>query len=772
VNVLDSGMQTQATPASTDANQTSSAGPTDAYQDHAAVRELVRRKREEWGGPGREQFLRAAYRNILFYRGQQWIRFDRALNRWRPSRLPKNTPTPVTNIFASTMNAVISVFARIEPTLNFRPGSADEPEDRASADVAIRAIQVVEDEVKIRVVRQLLATWVGLTSMAWLETGYDPSPIHGTVFMQYDQCVACGYTEPPTGGPCPDCGNPMQPAVDPMSGEPVGEQVPIGKMYTDVATLFEMYFDPTIAEWPKQRACLREKALSVDDSKARWPQLKDVIKANVMTDNWYSESLPLVAPNIEENQAQRVAVGNTGRPRNTQVTEQWYSQLPDETYPDGLLAVIVGGENVAYAGPLPYSSFGQDKQQRPFLNYVCFPQQIVPGSAYAKTVADDLAIQQSKRNRWESIIEACGMRMGAPVWLKPNGANVTNLTGDPGNIISYNAVGPNAAKPERIPGQGIPVSFMQRIDKIDHEFEELAATFDVVKGQRPEGVTAGIALQILQERNLSRYGPLFILWEQAWAEWAQQALEIFRMFATEPRLLKIKGRDGKWQVEKFLGADLTGRVDICAEAASATPRSSLLDKAEIEQLGAMGIIDLRDPEIKYKVLQVYGRENMTPAMAADTKNAIMENEAFDALAQNQTLLQASPQNIETLKQADYPTIVSLLAQEGIKLPPVRAAIDDHTIHLREIRNYAKSEHFMSLPEVVQVIAEKHGEYHQQLLMAQAQAMQNPGIVQGGFMSSAMPGQNPAVSSSSGARMQGDASEMQSEVTGGGQLAHA
>src|SRR5882724_11842408 len=167
-----------------------------AYADEDAIKDLVRRKKDEWS-KGREGFVRAAWRNILFYQGVQWITWDRALSRWRPSRLPRNTPTPVTNIFASTMDAVMSVFARVEPQLNFRPGSDDEPDDRAAADVSVRAIDVVEDEVKIRLARQMLAVWVGLTGIAWLETGYDNDPIHGMTTIDVLACPQCEYTEPP-----------------------------------------------------------------------------------------------------------------------------------------------------------------------------------------------------------------------------------------------------------------------------------------------------------------------------------------------------------------------------------------------------------------------------------------------------------------------------------------------------------------------------------------------------------------------------------------------
>src|SRR5262249_40392047 len=147
--------------------------------------------------------------------------------------------------------------------------------------------------------------------------------------------------------------------------------------------------------------------------------------------------------------------------------EQVYRQLPDEDYPEGLEAIILSGSVVVSAGPLKYKTRGEDGQERPFLNYVCFPQRIVPGTGMAKTVADDVALKQAQRNRWESIIEACGMRMGSPIWMIPNGSNVANFAGDPGSIFRWNSTGlPPGVKPERIPGQGIPLAFVQWIEQI------------------------------------------------------------------------------------------------------------------------------------------------------------------------------------------------------------------------------------------------------------------------------------------------------------------
>ena len=434
------------------------------------------------------------------------------------------------------MDTFISLLARVEPRLQFPPAT-DDPEDQATADVCDRIMEVIEDEVNIRYMRQFLAVWNGLTGGVWLETGYDPDPIHGMVPLDQAPAPAMpglegepssmGVPPTPSGAP-PVPGMPPQPP--PMA--------PRGKMYVDVCSKFEMYFDPAIVDWRKQRRYCRQKSVSMDDAKARWPALADSLTPDSLTSpgEFYSESLPTLGTNVDDTQATRLA-GNIGpRLQNTRVTEQWYWSLPDETYPQGLLAIVVGRNHVAYKGPVPTTALEADGSRTPFLPHVYFPQKLVPGTAWPKTIADDIAFKQAQRNRFESLCEQTAMRMANPVWLIPEGANVANVTGEAGQIIKYNALGPSPAKPERIPGQNISATLIQMIEIIDKDFEELAGLFDVLKGSRPAGVSAGIALQLLKERGESRFAPMFILWESAWAEWGRQALEIFREYVTEERL--------------------------------------------------------------------------------------------------------------------------------------------------------------------------------------------------------------------------------------------
>jgi hypothetical protein len=749
-------------------------GPTpgNPYQDDDAILSLVRRKMEEWAR-GREAQIRGDWRNILFYRGHQWVVFDRTMNRWRPSRLKPRTPTPVTNRFGSSMDTFISLLARVEPRLQFPPAT-DDPEDQATADVCDRIMEVIEDEVGIRYARQFLAVWNGLTGGVWLETGYDPDPIHGMVPLDLGPTAPPEEMNPPLNTQPPNTAASM--LSDEMLEPPAPQMVPRGKMYVDVCSKFEMYFDPAITDWKKQRRYVRQKTVSIDEAKSRWPDFADKITPDSLTSpgEFYHESLPTLGTNVDDTQATRLA-GNIGpRLQNTRVTEQWYWSLPDETYPQGLLAIVVGRHNLVHKGPVPTTALESDGSRTPFLPHVYFPQKLVPGTMWPKTIADDLAHKQAQRNRFESLCEQTAMRMANPVWLIPEGANVANVTGEAGQIIKYNALGPSPAKPERIPGQNISATLIQMIEIIDKDFEELAGLFDVLKGSRPAGVSAGIALQLLKERGESRFAPMFILWESAWAEWGRQALEIFREYVTEERIRQIKGRDGNWQVEKFLGADLKGRVNVVPEAASSFPKSTLTERAEVEQLVALGALNpVADAEVRYKMLKQYGKLDWIPALAADTKNAMMENEIFDKLGQNTQLAQMPPQNVAAmaqLLQAQPGIVTQELAQFGIQIPRVRPAVDDHAVHSREHGEWLKSEHSQMLPLVVQLLAEEHKKEHDQLQLAAAQAaagMGAPPSPTAGFLSNPGGQTGPMNAGSSPQRMGGDTQEMQHAVVHGG-----
>ena len=208
----------------------------------------------------------------------------------------------------------------------------------------------------------------------------------------------------------------------------------------------------------------------------------------------------------------------------------------------------------------------------------------------------------------------------------------------------------------------------------------------------------------------------------------------------EERLRKIKGPDGQWEVEKFVGADLQGRVDVIAEAGSSTPRSTLADRAEVEQLMGYGIVNRFDPETQEKILAMYGKTHWLGSMSLDSKNAVIEDEQFEQIAQNPIWQGAGPADVQAIQMApDYPTAVALMETwasgvpqlamdptQKIEWPKVYAALDNHAIHSLTHARTCKKQTFRQWPEIVQAMLEKHQAFHDQLSIQQAAALQGGG----------------------------------------------
>lgn len=767
----------------------------DPFADTAAILERVKKLEGRWGQPRpRRPFLMAAERNIRFLQGDQWLSpaMGGAIG-WRPANLKKGTPTPVTNRYAEVTKAFSSMLSRFEPSLNYRPATED-PDDLATAAVAERLMEVIDDEVKIVPIRQTLSNWVTHTGGAWTEDGYDPSPEHGMVEIPMDACQTCGTQAMPTqDATCtaPGCGGPTAPAVDPTTGQPVTKPVPRGAMYTDIVNVFEMLFDFTITDPAKHRAFIRKKSLDVDRAKERWPEFKDKITADSIAGNFLtSDGLSMITPNLDDAGPLRYQQYGTGSVNN-RVTETWYWQLPDDTYPEGLLSISIGRANPfsVHAGPLPYYFRREDGTKKYFLPFTFFAQEFIPGSAWPRTVMNDVALKQAQRNKCESQIEQAQYRMANHVWLIPNGSNVQQLTGDMGLVINWNAMGSAGhAKPERIQGLPIPQSFYENLDRIDKSIDGLAHTLDVLRGARPAGVTAGITLQILKERGESLFGPMFVLWHNSWAERASKVVEIFRLFATEDRLTQIMGKNGKWKVEKFSSADLQGNINVIPEAGISLPRSTMTDRAEIEQLVAMHAVNVLNPETNYEILKHYGKTSLSPGMRDDEQNAAIEDEQFVALAQHPAVANEPPTSVASMRQfvgtlqaqGAEPTVIlaqveAKFASFGIPIPRLRPTIDDNAVHARDQRTFAKTEEFRALPEIVQFFVELHIAAHAFLVgqaqMAAQQASQGQTATANMLQRprSVSPGTpSPMSSSSSGNRMAGDHRELEANASTPGQ----
>jgi hypothetical protein len=596
----------------------------------------------------RLEIERAAQRNVLYYLGVQWIKYDQSIRLWRPIAVGKRTPRPCTNKVATFVNQAVANLLNFRPPLTYSPAT-DRPEDIAAATVADRINAIIERESDIERLKAVIARWLILTGNVFLINNYDLSPESGFEFIGAEQCNDCGAVTMPKEteqaglaqglqqgmGVCPQCGGhnlqpateqPGQPVPDGMEaqGGKVGTAYPKGRFKTEVEPVFTCHFDNSTGQ-------------DFHDS----PYFMTVRhRGKDWITRMYGEE---VAKNINYNQPsdpysgmfESLAYATTlwsygyGAPSSlseprARVKRIWIRPRP-KVAPEGIYAVILD-DKVVESGPWPY----KDETGRPMLNVVHIGFDEVPGRTIYKSRVDDIIPKQDQRNRVESIIELHSIRMANSVWLVPEGVGLSKVTGEQGQVIKYNAL-QGVNPPSRVPGDQVSPYLIQWMGILDQEMQDIFGLSEVGRGEAPRGVSAYSALQLLDERAQQGQSAIMRNWAQGWLEWSRQNLALWKVAATDDRYLTTGA--GQWSIAKFNKSALTGGVNITCEIGSFRPQTMLAKRALFEQLLRLGVINPQDPMQRYDLATVMGASDMLPDFKVDMEFVARR---IDALKAGQT----------------------------------------------------------------------------------------------------------------------------------------
>lgn len=724
----------------------------------------------------RSRYLRFAferdwYGNLLFKQGHHWIVWDETGRRFRQKKLKPWVPQPVTNRFASTLDAIVALLLRVEPAMQWRSADPNNESLKSVAETSTQLLSRIKDMTYFPLWRQTLAGWLTYTGNAYLVNYYDQDggiPINVPIY----KCKQCGAKDLPTGfeDGCKQCGSrEYEYEMNQETGLPQEIQFTGGSLRSEIASPFEIFYDFSCVEWHRQPQVTRVKDRTLEYFKLRYgTRGADVEAGGASTlGEFYSSSLAYMAsgPGINPSAGQVVR-----RPGNAEVC---YYRQADDRYPEGLTATIAGNTLLEKVEALP-----KDHTGNRFIPVTQFLFDPIPGSAVGKTVASDLRPKQKQRNELESLIQLITMRMANPVWIIPYGTDVEGFSGQPGAVLKAIQLSPNAnSNPQRLPGENVPSSVMAWLEKIDTDLEEMASIFDVLKGQAPTGVTAGYALQLLIERGQSRWGPLFQRWENGFVMWAKQVTAFTKEYMPAEQITSLLGEHADWEVTKFKEESMAG-LNLTVEAGSAKPQSALAEQALVEQLMGQGLIDPTDPAIKAEILRSVGMSKYDHLSDWDMKDAAREEEAFYKIAMQYDLagmvkqieqqVQSAPEDPAQVQQVQQQIQqVQQLAQSGTRF---REQIDNHQIHLWAHKRFAKTDRFMKLSSEWQAAWLQHITLHAQRLMQESMQMamgpQQPGQPAGDSKQPPKPTQQPE---QPGAMVTGPGTDQLPATTRGGHV---
>lgn len=615
----------------------------DPYADKARLLEIFKKAKEE-AMEYRWVWEREWLRDLYYISGRQWITFHPQKREWIDKRMQKWVPRPVTNKMAETVQAIRSVCGSINLAAKARPigGST---EAIATAEIADQMMPCIFEEHNMGQVMRESDFWLIGTGTTVLQVSWDLDQRVNRTFIQSEQCVQCGTVATPkdiedAGGVCTACAmsTQFQPAVKADGKTPEGTWIAFGKGKTTALSPFEY---------------------AVPSSVTRFDELPFIIRLRWRDRSWFEANTPLLVSQIswEKTSSDRslqlfksLAIANESGPAGQPLSsgagnqqagegateyELWMKPTPE--YPEGIVMRVIGDKDPiileipdeSLPGPMPY----KDIEGNALFPFVMAQYEHIGGRLYGRSAISPLIQKQDQLNQLDSLIQMIVQRMSSPAWVIPDGAGIENITGEPGLIIKWNPLGAASnAKPERLDGADVPSSLYQLRAQYLSDLEALSGAFDIIKGQKPAGVEAFSALQLLVEQSQSRFKSMFNARGELFRDWAALSLELERQFGPQQRTWSVVGPNRGYTFQYFENAQLQGSIQMQIEDGSAMPKTALGKRAAIEQASQMMLLDPSDPDQRYGLLSHFGLSDLVPTLNVHVQAALQIQDSFEKWA--------------------------------------------------------------------------------------------------------------------------------------------
>lgn len=410
---------------------------------------------------------------------------------------------------------------------------------------------------------------------------------------------------------------------------------------------------------------------------------------------------------------------------SVEVIEAWIKPGQFKKFPFGALITVVNDQLVQYVQGWPY-----EHGRYPFIKLDHIPT----GAYYGESAITDLISLQKEYNRTRGQIIESKNRMAKPQLIAPKGSvNPRSITTEPGQVILYR---PGFNPPQPLPLQSLPSYVLQELDRIVMDMDDISGQHEVSRGQVPPGVTAATAISYLQEQDDTMLAWTVRSLESGVQDIARLMLHYVVQFWDAPRMVKITGVDGSFDVVSLMSSDIAGNVDIRIETDSALPTSRAAKQAFVMDLMKMGFIP---PDKGLEVMEIGGINKVYEQINIDKRQAQRENIRMQQIPE---MVLAQFEQAQTLFKESQGMKPDGMPMAMVPPPVPVNTWDNHGLHIEVHNNFRKTQTFESLPDVIKAAFETHVLFHQQALAGLQQAAMMSGNPQGEPPAPGQPGPAP------------------------------
>lgn len=673
-------------------------------------------------------------KNQLMLDGQQWLVYEgnrETGGQWkRLSPSPQNEfiPRPVTNYLFDAYQTLKGYILKNKPRITVRPNTQTN-KDKTAAKIAElvsgtnweRLHETENQEYAI----SCLITYGTVFKKSYWDTSY-------TSLVEVPRMEQRPVVDPNTGAPTGQMQEVQM--VDPNTGEFLFDEMPLGDVNTAVVEPYRIALDPLASNlhdirwimeysirpltWIKENYYkptqqpgpqipvgedaaqdLDEEGQPIAPQEDGYTGLANSVKPEKHLSASLRRFFQLKSSSgirgiMGSGLGQTSSGGDSTMLEESAVVKEYYER-PTKENPHGRLFVVANGKTL-YSGPSPYTG----PQQGDWHPYSECRWEIVPGRFWGKSPFDDATEVQKHINSIDSVIILNRKTQAIPQKLIPRGTMPVNdqWTGRPGQKIFFTP-GVNGEKPEAIQAQSVSEQvFQERAQKVE-DIKSLTGAIDILKGDRPPGVTAFSALNLLFEVGAGKLFPIADRVKRYIENDQRKQLQLVANKFREPRpqfiqkLMSMNTELTSDQIKDFVGKDLNDNCNVIIDPASSVPKMKAAEQAKLMELAQLGVLNLQNPANLKEFLDRMDILGFDGGYGKDANRASFENDDLDGLANNPMGRQ-----------------------------PIVMDSDNHDVHIAIHQDRQKEPSFLELPFEVQQAYSQHIMQHEQM-KAQAEQMQ-------------------------------------------------
>lgn len=395
------------------------------------------------------------------------------------------------------------------------------------------------------------------------------------------------------------------------------------------------------------------------------------------------------------------------------VKEVWIKPNGHKDFPQGGMLTIINSKVVAYTTKWPY----------PFSEYPFYKYDGIPtGGFYSDSIVVDLIPVQKEYNKKRSQVIEIQNTMGKPKLLYQAGSvDPRMISSEPGQSVPYK---PGYEPPTQMNGIEVPNSFVNEINQLAMEFDDISGQHEISRGQTPTAaISSGTAIAYLQEQDDAKLTFQVASIENSIELLGKHYLHLASKYWHDDRVIKVTGKNDTFEALHWKQNMLRGNTDVKIQTGSALPFSKAAKTALVTEFMQNGFVD---PQLGMEMLNFGGIEKMLDETLIDKRQAMRENIKMANAPEKMLALLLSPAPGPNGEQP-----VSIPGPDGNEMqfngdgspfqpqPPIPVnSWDNHEEHLRWHNHFRKTQQFELLSEIRKQAFEMHVQLHQIALQSQ------------------------------------------------------